>query len=285
MALKKEFPNYVSVLSPPFSQFSKILALSQLGRTKMTAQLPAEIPSTDIQYGIIKVEDTDAVIEMLQGSFFKVRRTLIFYFNFSYKIICLSFHFLPLLQDEPLNTYLELGECQELVDYASKSIKDECSFKAMSPSGEIIGVFLNGYMKRPAPDTIGEPAALSCEHEKFRKILGLMDLVESKFSIFDLYPEVDVALDGKILAVDTSYRGKGIANELTRLSLDFMRDNSIPLMNVLCTSHFSAQLMKKLKFDSVFVLPLADYVDADGVQILQPDLPHVQAEVLVKWVD
>lgn len=155
----------------------------------------------------------------------------------------------------------------------------------MSPSGEIIGVFLNGYMRRPPPDYVPEPAAPSCEHAKFKKILGLMDLVETKFSVFDLFPEVEVALDGKILSVDSTYRGKGIANELTRLTLDYMRENKITLMNVMCTSHFSAQLMKKLNFESVFVLPLSEYKDADGVQILQPDLPHVQAEVFIKRVE
>lgn len=184
-----------------------------------------------------------------------------------------------------MNTYLDLGECQDLVDYAAKCIKDECSFKAMSPSGEIVGVFLNGYMKRPDPDAIAEPAAASCQHPKFKKILGLMDLLETKFNIFDLYPEVDVAIDGKIISVDSAYRGKGIANVLTRMSLDYMRENRIPLMHVLCTSHFSAQLMKKLHFESVYVLPLAEYVDGNGDQVLKPDLPHVQAEVLVKWVD
>lgn len=188
-------------------------------------------------------------------------------------------------QDEPLNKCLDLGECRELEEYCSKGIKDGCSFKATSPSGEIIGVFLNGFLKRPSPDAVIEPAAPSCEHAKFRKVLGLMDMIETRFSVFDRFPEVEMAIDGKILSVDPTYRGKGIANELTRMTLDYMRENRIPLMHVLCSSHYSAQLMKKLQFESVFVMPLADYLDADGVQVLQPDLPHVQAEVMIKRVD
>ena len=112
-----------------------------------------------------------------------------------------------------------------------------------------------------------------------------MDCIESKFSVFDVFPEVDVVLDGKILSVDSSYRGKGIANELTRLTLEYMRDNQIPLMNVLCSSHFSAQLMKKLNFESVFVMPFSEYVDDNGDQVLKPDHPHVQAEVMIKRVE
>lgn len=112
-----------------------------------------------------------------------------------------------------------------------------------------------------------------------------MDLIETKFNVFDRFPGVDLAIDGKILSVDPTYRGKGIANELTRMTLDYMRQEGIPLMNVLCTSHFSAQLMKKLSFESVYVFPLSDYMDADGVQVLKPDLPHVQAEVMIKRVE
>lgn len=256
----------------------------------MTAQLSTD-KSSEIQYGTVSVEDTDAVIRMLKGNFFKVNNNcfLLFLWLFLQMVhlinIRISLSILPFHQDEPLNTYLDLGECPELEEYASKSIKDGCSFKAMSSSGEIIGVFLNGIMKRPPTDYVPEPAADSCQHEKFRKVLGLMDLIDTRFSVFDQFPEVDMALDGKILSVDSTYRGKGIANELTRMTLDWMRENRIPLMHVLCSSHFSAQLMKKLQFDSVFVMPLADYMDADGVQVLQPDLPHVQAEVMIKRVE
>lgn len=187
-------------------------------------------------------------------------------------------------QDEPLNTYLDLGVCEELENYASKSIKDNCSFKAMSSTGEIIGVFLNGEMKRPAPEEEREPAAPSCAHPKFKKVLGLMDMIDTRFNLFEMFPEIDMAIDGKILSVDPTYRGKGIANELTRLTIEHMRQRGISLMHVLCTSHYSAQLMKKLSFESVFVFPLSDYMDADGVQVLKPDLPHVQAEVMIKRV-
>lgn len=219
--------------------------------------MSAQIPTEDIKYDVIKPEDTDAVIEMLQRNFFK---------------------------DEPLNAYLDLGECQELVEYASKSVKDGCSFKATTSSGEIVGVCLNGFLRRPPPDAVLEPAAPSCEHEKFKKILGMMDMVESRFSVFDLFPEVEVALDIKILSVSSEHRGKGIANVLSRMTVDYVRDHGLTLINVLCSSHFSAQLMKKLKFESVFVLPLSEYVDANGEQILKPELPHVQAEVLVMRV-
>lgn len=52
-------------------------------------------------------------------------------------------------QDEPLNDYLQLGECEDLEVYCTKSISDKCSFKATNAEGEIIGVFLNGIIKKP----------------------------------------------------------------------------------------------------------------------------------------
>lgn len=190
------------------------------------------------------------------------------------------------MQDEPLNTYLDLGECPQLEEYASKSITDGCSFKALSPEGNIIGVFLNGLMHRPAPDAVRSSAAEGCEHAKFKKVLGLMDLVDSRYDFFAEYPDVDVALEGKILSVDPQYRGKGIANVLTRMTLDHMADNSIPIMFVMCSSHFSAQLLKKkFQFEHVFTLPYSEYLDEDGNQVLQPDAPHTQAEILIKRVE
>lgn len=49
------------------------MALSQLGQTKMTAQHLSTDKASDIKYGKITVQDTDAVIDMLKASFFKVR--------------------------------------------------------------------------------------------------------------------------------------------------------------------------------------------------------------------
>jgi len=57
-------------------------------------------------------------------------------------------------QDEPLNTFLDLGECKELEKYSLKPLPDNCSYKAVNKKGEIIGVFLNGLMRRPVSEPI-----------------------------------------------------------------------------------------------------------------------------------
>ena len=53
------------------------------------------------------------------------------------------------IQDEPLNYYLQLGECKDLEDYCKKSIPDACSYKAVNSNGEIVGVYLNGIIRKP----------------------------------------------------------------------------------------------------------------------------------------
>ncbi|XP_030379357.1 dopamine N-acetyltransferase isoform X2 [Scaptodrosophila lebanonensis] len=204
---------------------------------------------------LVRPEDGDQVVAMLKKFFFK---------------------------DEPLNTFLDLGECKELEKYSLKSITDNCSYKAVNKNGEIIGVYLNGLMRRPtSSESNSEKAADSCEHPKFKKILALMDHVEEQFSIFDLYPNEEVILDGKIVSVDSNYRGMGIAGRLTERAYEYMRENNISVYHVLCSSHYSARVMEKLGFHEVYNMNYADY-KPEGEVIFKPALPHVGVRILVK---
>ncbi|XP_017017059.1 arylalkylamine N-acetyltransferase 1 isoform X1 [Drosophila kikkawai] len=203
---------------------------------------------------LIRPEDGEAVIAMLKTFFFK---------------------------DEPLNTFLDLGECKELEKYSLKPLTDNCSYKAVNKKGEIIGIFLNGLMRRPSPEDVAEKAADSCAHPKFKKILSLMDHVEEKFNIFDIYPNEELILDGKILSVDTNYRGLGIAGRLTERAYEYMRENGINVYHVLCSSYYSARVMEKLGFHQVFSMQFADY-KPQGEVVFKPALPHVGIQVMVK---
>lgn len=110
-----------------------------------------------------------------------------------------------------------------------------------------------------------------------------MDYIEGDFDIFDLYPETDAILDGKILSVNSNYRGMGIAGRLTERTLEYMRDHNIPVMHVLCSSHYSARVMEKLGFHEVYRLNYSDYKIDDKV-VLEPEQPHVAARILVKEI-
>lgn len=110
-----------------------------------------------------------------------------------------------------------------------------------------------------------------------------MDYIEGDFNVFDLYPGTDVIMDGKILSVNSNYRGMGIAGRLTERTLDFMREHNIPVMHVLCSSHYSARVMEKLGFHEVYRLNYADYKVNNEV-VFAPGEPHLTARILVKEI-
>ncbi|XP_052899148.1 arylalkylamine N-acetyltransferase 1 isoform X2 [Anopheles moucheti] len=218
---------------------------------------PSEI-DRELSISVITEEDTVDVLDLLKRFFFK---------------------------DEPLNTYVQLGECKELEKYCTKSLGEHSSFKAVNSRGEIVGVILNGTIMKPQPgDEPPEKLATNCAHPKFRKIMALMDHVDEMFDIFELYPDIDRFLDCKIISVDTNYRGLGIAGMLTDRALEYASLNDIKLIHVLCSSHFSARVMEKMDFTEVFRLPYADYL-VNGEQVFDPEKPHVALRILTKRLD
>lgn len=114
--------------------------------------------------------------------------------------------------------------------------------------------------------------------------MGLMDLIDEKFDLFDLYPDMDCFVDGKILSVNSDYRGLGIAGKLTEAIIEYMKEHNLKLYSVMCSSHFSARVMEKMDFQEVFRLNYSDYV-VNGEQVLCPEKPHVAARILVKEVN
>lgn len=216
-------------------------------------------PSAEIDKNIsielITVDDAEEVLKLLKKFFFK---------------------------DEPLNTFVNLGECKELEKYSTKNIHEHCSYKAVNGRGEIVGVNINGLINKPKEtDDAPEKLAANCEHPKFKKIMALMDYVDEHFNIFDLYPDVDRLLDIKIMSVDSRYRGLGIAGKLTDRTMQYVKDNNIKLVHVLCSSHFSARVMEKMSFEEVYRLPYSDYL-VNGEQVFDPEKPHTAVRILTK---
>ncbi|XP_073815363.1 arylalkylamine N-acetyltransferase 1-like isoform X1 [Musca autumnalis] len=250
-------PRYtLSDLYPIARLSQKMDSVLNVSSSPAASVTQAKTYETSYTVELVTQDDAEALLEMLKRFFFK---------------------------DEPLNNSLNLGECKELEEYCLKCIKDGCSFKAVAKDGEIIGVFLNAIMHRPADGAEPEASADSCEHPKFKKILQLMDYIEGDFNVFDLYPGTDAILDGKILSVNSNYRGLGIAGHLTERTLEYMREHQIPVMNVMCSSHYSARVMEKLGFHEVYRLNYCDFKINDEV-ILKPEPPHVATRILVKEV-
>lgn len=258
----------LSELLPPLGRMASKMSTGISGTTEKSslakldsAELvssPTDEIDTNISIELITEDDAEEVLKMLKKFFFK---------------------------DEPLNTFVDLGECKELEKYSTKSLHEHCSFKAVNSRGEIVGVNINGLINRPK-ETDEPPAKLAdvCAHPKFKKIMALMDHVDENFNIFDLYQDVDRLLDIKIMSVDSNYRGLGIAGKLTDRTMQYVKDNNIKLVHVLCSSHFSARVMEKMDFQEVYNLPYQDYL-VNGEQVFDPAKPHVAVRILTKRIN
>lgn len=251
----------ISELLPPLERMASTMSSANsdiLGAIKHSSTedgtLSDEIDKK-ISIELITVEDAEEVLILLKKFFFK---------------------------DEPLNTFVNLGECKELEKYSTKNLHEHCSYKAINGRGEIVGVNINGLINKPKEtDDTSAKLSDSCKHPKFKKIMALMDYVDEHFNIFDMYPNVDRLLDIKIMSVDSRYRGLGIAGMLTDRTMQYVKENNIKLVHVLCSSHFSARVMEKMSFEEVYRLPYSDYL-VNGEQVFDPEKPHNAVRILVK---
>lgn len=170
-----------------------------------------------------------------------------------------------------MNRYLKLGDCPDLEEWSLKYMLEGRSFKAINPAGEIIGVIINGLIRRDAdPNAVAEPPV---RHDKFATILRLMAYVDTQFDLFQHFPQYDRALDAKIITVNDTYRGAGIAKALTQYTADYMKSNGLTLFHVMCTSHYSALLCERLGFKKMYEILYSDFVE-NGIQPILPAEPH-----------
>lgn len=184
-------------------------------------------------------------------------------------------------QDEPMNTYLQMGDCPELEYWSTKYIKDGCSYKALNTKNEIIGVILNGIIhKTPQPD---EDEDTEVTHEQFNTILTLFQYIDTKYNVFKVHPEFDVGIDAKIMSVNDAYRGVGICKELTKRSFEWMKQNNCHLFHVMCSSYFSARVCESLGLKLVYSLDYKSY-KVNGINPILPAFPHESVQCFTKII-
>ncbi|KRT84410.1 hypothetical protein AMK59_2792, partial [Oryctes borbonicus] len=148
--------------------------------TPLTPDTPSILPPPEpFSIEKIKPRDTEKVLEFLRNFFFR---------------------------DEPLNVNIKLLEgeqtCPDLEEFSLKAIKDNVSLMAITESGKIIGVSLNGIIER---NITGDDLIVT--DPKFSKILGLLTYVDKEADVFRRYPDVDKMILVEILSVDGSWRG------------------------------------------------------------------------------
>lgn len=157
--------------------------------TPSTPSTPCTPPAEPYEIKLITDDDKEQVLDHLRRFFFR---------------------------DEPLNVNIQLLQdrerCQDLEDYCIKGVGDGSSVQAVSASGALIGVSLNEIAER------GKVDEFDGEDIKFKKILDLLDTVETEANTFGRFPDVDKVLYCKILSVDSAWRGRRIAQELVSRS-------------------------------------------------------------------
>ncbi|XP_065160997.1 arylalkylamine N-acetyltransferase 1-like isoform X3 [Atheta coriaria] len=186
-------------------------------------------------------------------------------------------------KDEPLNVSINLlggkNTCPELEDFSKKCLDHGCSYMAVSSSDEVVGVSVNA-VDRPSD---GQEEAEDCGNPKFQKIINLLMTIDCEVDIFNRYKDVNSVMNCKILSVDSTWRGRGIAKQLLDKTRDVARQQGQQLMRVDCTSHYSAKAIARLGFECIYTKQYADYkVDCEAV--FTPEPPHTEVAVYVQAI-
>ncbi|KAF7991356.1 hypothetical protein HCN44_002918 [Aphidius gifuensis] len=193
------------------------------------------------------------------------------------KLKVLGFMKKNFFKDEPLNNSVNLIDgkdttCIELEEYSMSSLDENLSLMAVSSSGIIVGVIING--KTEIPDINEEPDYIkNCENKKFKKIMKLLHYVDQEINIPEKYPDSN-CLDIKIVSVDNNWRGKGIASALFKKTIEIGKELGFNLIRTDCSSHFTARLCQRIGFHPIYELKYSEYLDDNEQPVFTPAPPH-----------
>lgn len=188
--------------------------------------------------------------------------------------------------DEPLNHSVGLCEPgqhhKDLEDHSLLTLKDGLSIKAVETgTNKIIGVALNGVLKRPNCQEADQNKTSSVQDEKFKRIFDLLHSVNEELDLFNKY-RVDKLYECRMLSVDQNHRGQGIAKELLKRSIEEARSKGFKLFKQDATSFYTQKISESLGFDTVFELYYRSYLGDDGQPVFTPPAPHKYLKVVVK---
>ncbi|XP_034256331.1 dopamine N-acetyltransferase-like [Thrips palmi] len=206
-------------------------------------------------------DDAEAVIDMLKKSFFP---------------------------NEPLNASIGLvgadGGCPELEAYCRVAVPTGLSLcaragpEAGADAEAVVGVILNEVIRRgegPRP----EDARVREGDSKFDKILAVNHAAEVAADVFAAHPDVQRALDVKILATDPTRTKSGIATALMARTLELARAQGLPLVRCVCSGAFSARVAERSGFSRLGGVAYDAFLGPDGAPVFSPPPPHTAITV------
>lgn len=137
---------------------------------------------------------------------------------------------------------------------------------------------------------------------EYRRIFGLLNDVNHELDLFSKY-NVDKIFEIRILSVDSSYRGKGIAKELFAQSEAIARKNgfkvifvptwkkkilqcdNLQVMKTDATSFFTQKVAESQGFWVEKSVNYHDYKDEQGRKIYDTRPPHLHYKVMAKLLN
>lgn len=187
--------------------------------------------------------------------------------------------------DEPLNKCVGLCETgaghSELELHSILTLQDNLSVMAVNSSGQVVGVALNGIQHDGDVDEAMKKLE-TLNDKKFKQIFSMLYDLNQSLNLFERY-NVTSIFECRILSVDNRYRGKGLANELFKLSLDIASKAGFKVFKVDATGVFSQRISTKLGLETLVELEYRNHLDsATGLPMFTPPSPHTSLKVMVK---
>ncbi|XP_020810643.1 dopamine N-acetyltransferase-like [Drosophila serrata] len=182
-----------------------------------------------------------------------------------------------LCQDGEVNPNLE----QKVLD----TMEDNLSLMAVDPDPDcckIAGVVVNGILRPGDTAKALKDLERSCD-------LGFRNMFTMIYCLFinnDLFKkfDVDCIFDVRKLSVDSSYRGRGIGNELIKQSMALAKKKGFSLMKTDSTGVYSQKIFHSLGFEVHAEQSYDEYTDDNGQMILPVEAPHTKLELLYKQI-
>uniref|UniRef100_A0A0K8S7U5 N-acetyltransferase domain-containing protein n=2 Tax=Lygus hesperus TaxID=30085 RepID=A0A0K8S7U5_LYGHE len=155
--------------------------------------------------------------------------------------------------------------------FAIKMIDQGHSYKAVLPSGKIVGVVINVHFP-DIPDDEEPPTS-----GRISQIFQLFDFLEQKTGHL-----TKGLLEVHMITTDPDFRRQGMAKALLQAAEDLARNNGLRGLKVACSSTYSAQLVKSFNYKEVYSLAYRDYKDEQGNAIFSPPEIHSHMRLFIK---
>ncbi|KAM3958807.1 LOW QUALITY PROTEIN: arylalkylamine N-acetyltransferase-like 7 [Aphomia sociella] len=206
------------------------------------------------RYVTITPEMSDAVLQHLRDSFFA---------------------------DEPLNK--AVGLCERGQSHAAlerlcaATMIDGLSVAAMEDD-TVLGVALNGILPGDIEQSIEKIQQSS--DEKYNKIFTILYTVSRDLDLFGTF-DVNRILECRIISVSDQARGRGLAKELMRRSIEIAKEQRFKLFKVDATGAYSQRICSSLGLRVLHKIRYCEYCDDTGTPIFEVSPPHDSLSVMV----